>query len=90
MRSAYCKHPLKGYSFFLKRNGYEAQKIIPPLYKFNLQKIIDPESVNEVVYVFKKFSLKNREEVFVVLDELESNRMVLLPLDNKQINSPSN
>ncbi len=81
---------VNGLSFFLKKNRAEPQKIIQPLYQFNLQEIIDPESVNEVVYVFEKFQLTNKEEVFVVLDESENNRMVLLPLDSKQINAPTN
>ncbi len=84
------EYHVNGLSFFSKKNEKEPQKIKPPLYTFNLQEIIDPESVNEVVYVFKKFSLKNREQVVVVLDEVESNRMVFLPLDSKQINAPTN
>lgn len=84
------EYNVHGLSFFFKKKGEEVQKIMAPLHKFNLQEKIDPESVNEIMYVFKRFNLKNKEEVYVVLDEKEGNRMVLLPLDNKQINSPTN
>jgi len=84
------EYKVNGVSFFFKKNEKDPQSIMNPLYTFNQQEIIDPESVNEIVYVFKRLKLKNRERLVIVLDELEDNRMVILPLDSKQINSPTN
>ena len=83
------EYQVNGLSFFRKTGVGQLQKIVKPLFTFNLQDKIDPQSINEVVLVFKRFSLSNKEEVYVVLDELETNRMVMLPLDNKQINAPT-
>ncbi len=84
------EYKVNGLSFFKKSSVGKLQKIMTPRYKFNLQEIIDPESINEVVYVFKKFKITSKERINVVLDEQENERMVMLPLDNKQVNSPSN
>ncbi|QLG46863.1 DUF4138 domain-containing protein [Costertonia aggregata] len=84
------EYKVNGLGFFLKKDELEPPKIITPLYTFNLQEIIDPESINEVVCVFKKFNLAPKEQLSVVLDEQDGNRTVLLPLDSKQINSPTN
>ncbi|WP_394749131.1 hypothetical protein [Spongiimicrobium salis] len=81
---------VNGLGFFLDTNTAEVPKLMTPEYKFNLQEIIDPESVNELVYVFKRFRLKNKEEINIVLDELNGNRSVSLPLTDKQVNSPTN
>ncbi len=83
------EYEVNGLSFFRKTGLGQLQKIIKPLFTFNLQEKIDPQSINEVVFVFKRFTISNKEEVYVVLDELETNRMVMLPLDNKQINAPT-
>ncbi len=84
------EYKVNGLSFFKKASVGKLQKILTPRYKFNLQEVIDPESINEVVYVFKKFKITSKERIHVVLDEQENGRMVMLPLDNKQVNSPSN
>ncbi len=84
------EYAVNGLSFFRKTGVGTLQKIMKPIYVFNLQDKIDPQSINEVVFVFKRFRISNKEEVYVVLDELENNRMVMLPLDNKQINAPTN
>lgn len=84
------EYNVNGLSFFRKTGLGQLQKIMKPLYVFNLQDKIDPQSINEVVFVFKRFTISNKEEVYVVLDELENDRMVMLPLDNKQINAPTN
>lgn len=84
------EYSVNGLSFFHKKGVSQLQKIMKPIYVFNLQDKIDPQSINEVVFVFKRFTISKREEVYVVLDELENNRMVMLPLDNKQINAPTN
>ena len=84
------EYQVNGLSFFRKSGVGQLQKIMKPLYTYNLQDKIDPQSINEVVYVFKRFTISNKERIFVVLDELENNRIVLLPLDNKQINAPTN
>lgn len=84
------EYSVNGLSFFRKSGVGELQKIMKPLYVFNLQESIDPQSINEVVFIFDRFKLSNKEEVYVVLDEKDSNRMVMLPLDNKQINYPTN
>ena len=81
---------VNGLSFFRKSGVGQLQMIMKPLYTYNLQDKIDPQSINEVVFVFKRFKISNKEEVYVVLDELENNRLVMLPLDNKQINAPTN
>lgn len=83
-------YKVNGLSFFKELGVGELQKIMTPLYTFNLQDTIDAESINEVVYVFRNFKLSNKEKVHVVLDELEDNRMVKLPLDYNHINYPSN
>ncbi len=84
------EYSVNGLSFFHKKGVGQLQKIMKPIYVFNLQDKIDPQSINEVVFVFKRFTISKKEEVYVVLDELENNRMVMLPLDNKQINAPTN
>lgn len=84
------EYVVNGLSFFRKTGVGQLQKIIKPLFVFNLQDKIDPQSINEVVFVYKRFTISNKEEVYVVLDELGNNRMVMLPLDNKQINVPTN
>lgn len=84
------EYTVNGLSFFLKKGVGQLQKIMKPIYVFNLQDKIDPHSINEIVFVFKRFTISKKEEVFVVLDERENNRMVMLPLDNKQINAPTN
>ncbi|HZJ20211.1 MAG TPA: DUF4138 domain-containing protein [Pricia sp.] len=81
---------VNGLSFFRKTGVGQLQKIMKPIYVFNLQDKIDPQSINEVVFVFKRFTISNKEEVYVVLDELDNNRMVMLPLNNKQISAPTN
>ncbi len=84
------EYRVNGLSFFKESDVGQLQKIMTPRYTFNLQETIDPESINELVYVFKKFRINSKERVHVVLDELEDNRMVRLPLDDKQVNFPSN
>lgn len=84
------EYQVNGLSFFRKSGVGQLQNIMKPLYTFNLQDKIDPQSINEIVFVFKGFSISNKEEVYVVLDELENDRMVVLPLDNSQINAPTN
>ncbi|WP_373517494.1 DUF4138 domain-containing protein [Pricia sp.] len=84
------EYVVNGLSFFRKTGVGQLQKIINPIYVFNLQDKIDPQSINEVVFVFKRFTISSKEEVYVVLDELENDRMVMLPLDNTQINAPTN
>lgn len=84
------EYGVNGLSFFRKSGIGQLQKIMKPIYVFNLQDKIDPQSINEVVFVFKRFTISNKEDIYVVLDELENNRMVMLPLDNKQINAPTN
>ena len=84
------EYSVNGLSFFRRSGVGELQKIMKPLYVFNLQESIDPQSINEVVFIFDRFKLNSKEEVYVVLDEKESNRMIMLPLDNKQINYPTN
>lgn len=83
-------YPVNGLGFFLKKDETEPEQIIEPLYTFNLQDIIDPESINEIVCVFPRINLRSKEEFFVILDEKDGNRTVLLPLDSKQINAPTN
>ncbi|MDT7830505.1 DUF4138 domain-containing protein [Pricia sp. S334] len=84
------EYHVNGLSFFRKSGVGQLQKIMKPRYVFNLQDKIDPKGINEVVLVFNRFTISGKEEVYVVLDELDTNRMVLLPLDNKQINAPTN
>ena len=79
-----------GLSFFRKSVVGQLEKIIRPLYTFNLQDALDPDSVNEMVYVFKNFKISNKELIYIALAEEDSNNMVILPLDNKQVNFPSN
>ena len=83
------EYKVDGLSFFKKTNeGLE--KIMSPLYTFNLQEVIAPGSINELVYVFRKFDLTNKELVTVVLLEVESGNLVELPLNHLYVNSPSN
>ncbi len=84
------EYAVNGLSFFRESGIGDLQKILTPRYKFNLQQIIDPESINELVYVFKKFRISSKEQIHVVLDEVDDNRMVRLPLDYKHVNFPSN
>ncbi|WP_298503608.1 DUF4138 domain-containing protein [uncultured Maribacter sp.] len=80
------EYNVHGLSFFLKDSKNAKAVIKKPIYTFNLQKVIDPESNNEVVYVFKKFALESKQILEIVLDEKEGNRMVILPLDIKYLN----
>ncbi|ADV51005.1 hypothetical protein Celal_3756 [Cellulophaga algicola DSM 14237] len=74
-------------SFFIKESQRDNNPLIlEPVHTFNLQKIIDRESDNEIVYVFKKFSLETNQILEIVLDEIDSSRFVLLPLDYKYLN----
>lgn len=83
------EYHIDGVSFFKKMGVGQLQKIMEPRYTFNLQESLDPASVNEIVYVFKNFKLSNKEMVYVALAEKDSDNMVILPLDNKQVNFPS-
>jgi hypothetical protein len=81
------EYNVNGLSFFVKESQRDNNPVIlEPVHKFNLQKIIDRESDNEIVYVFKKFSLQTNQILEIVLDEIDSSRMVLLPLDYKYLN----
>ncbi|CAM3511782.1 DUF4138 domain-containing protein [Zobellia roscoffensis] len=84
------KYDIAGLSFFKKSKVGQLEKIMNPLYTFNLQESIDPEGINEVVYVFKNFNISAREKISVVLADANSDNMVILPLDYLLINSPSN
>ncbi|SIT01971.1 protein of unknown function [Zobellia uliginosa] len=84
------EYHIDGVSFFKKAAVGQLQKIMKPRYTFNLQESLDPASVNEIVYVFKNFKLSSKELIYVALAEKDSDNMVILPLDNKQVNSPSN
>ncbi|MBU2997466.1 conjugative transposon protein TraN [Cellulophaga baltica] len=79
------EYAVNGLSFFIK-DKTNNPKILEPVYTFNLQTLIDPESNNEIVYVFKKFPVSNDETLEIVLDEKDGNRMVILPLDYKYLN----
>ncbi|MBU2946336.1 DUF4138 domain-containing protein [Zobellia uliginosa] len=81
---------IAGLSFFKKSKVGQLEKIMNPLYTFNLQENIDPDGINEVVYVFKNFNISAREKISVVLAETNSDNLVILPLDYLLINSPSN
>ncbi len=80
------EYAVNGLSFFIKDKNNKNPKIIEPVYTFNLQKLIDPESDNEIVYVFKRFPVSNDETLEIVLDEKNGTRMVILPLDYKYLN----
>jgi len=84
------EYSVAGLSFFRKSNVGQLEKIMEPLYSFNLQETIDPDSINEIVYVFKNFKIGSKEKVMVVLASTETDNVVILPLDNLLINSPSN
>ncbi|WP_282055023.1 hypothetical protein [Maribacter luteus] len=84
------EYKIDGVSFFRKSAVGQLQKIMKPRYTFNLQESLDPASVNEIVYVFKNFKISSKELIYVALAEKDSNNMVILPLDNKQVNFPSN
>lgn len=84
------EYQVAGLSFFRKLDVGQLKKIMNPLYSFNLQEKIDPESVNEVVYVFKNFKISAKEKIIVVLADANSDNMVLLPLDDLLINFSSN
>jgi len=84
------EYDVAGLSFFKKTGIGQLEKIMNPVYSFNLQETIDPESINEVVYVFKNFNLTNKESVVAVLADLNSDNMVILPIDRIIINSASN
>ncbi len=79
-----------GLSFFKKSDVGQLEKIMNPLYSFNLQENIDPDSINEVVYVFENFKITGKERIFIALADENSDHMVILPLDDLLINSPSN
>ena len=83
-------YDIAGLSFFKKSAVGQLEKIMNPLYTFNLQEKIDPEGINEVVFVFKNFNISAREKISVVLAETNSDNLVILPLDYLLINSPSN
>ncbi|SHJ62998.1 DUF4138 domain-containing protein [Pseudozobellia thermophila] len=84
------EYHIDGVSFFKKTGVGQLQKIMKPKYTFNLQESLDPASVNEIVYVFEKFKLSSKELIYVALAEKDTDNMVILPLDNKQVNFPSN
>ncbi|MBU2976035.1 DUF4138 domain-containing protein [Zobellia sp. B3R18] len=84
------KYDIAGLSFFKKAKVGQLEKIMNPLYTFNLQESIDPEGINEVVYVFKNFNISAKEKISVVLADANSDNLVILPLDYLLINSPSN
>lgn len=58
---------IAGLSFFKKLKIGQLEKIMEPLYVFNLQERIDPGGINEVVYVFKNFDIVPEEKINVVL-----------------------
>ena len=81
---------MEGISFFKKSDVGQLQKIMTPLYIYNLQKKIDPDSINEVVLVFSDFKIESKEEIIVVLADAEYDKMIKLPMKNIIVNFPSN
>lgn len=79
-----------GLGFFRKTGVGQLEKIITPLYSFNLQETIDSQSINEVVYVFKNFEIGSKETVSIVLTDANSDNGVVLPMDYLIVNSSSN
>ena len=74
-------------NFFKQKKSPKDQILLEPLYKYNLQELIEPQGINEVVYVFKKFKILPKEKVVAVLDEKEGRRTLVLSIFDKQINS---
>ena len=81
---------LESVSFFRKTGVGQLQKIMTPSYTFNLQEKIDPDSINEIVLVFDNFTISSKEEIIVVLADVDYEKMVKLPLKNIIVNFPSN
>ena len=74
-------------NFFTQKKSPKDQVLMEPVYKYNLQEKIDPQGINEVVYVFKRFKIEAKEKVVVVLDEKEGRRTLVLSIFDKQINT---
>ncbi len=74
-------------NFFTQKKSPKDQVLMEPVYKYNLQDKIEPQGVNEVVYVFKRFKIKPKEKVVVVLDEKEGKRTLVLSIFDKQVNT---
>lgn len=74
-------------NFFTQKKSPKEQLLMEPLYKYNLQDEIEPQSINEVVYVFKKFKIKPKEKVVIVLDEKDGKRTLVLSIFDKQVNT---
>ncbi len=74
-------------NFFTQKKSPKDQVLMEPVYKYNLQEKIEPQGINEVVYVFKRFKINPKEKVVIVLDEKEGRRTLVLSIFDKQINT---
>jgi len=66
--------------FYIKTLGNE-EKSMAPLYTYNLESRVKQSGVNKFVYVFKDFKLDPDQKVYVVMEEKEGRRNIVLPLD---------
>ncbi|WP_228027894.1 DUF4138 domain-containing protein [Costertonia aggregata] len=74
-------YKVKRLRFFVKSRKNNSKLEIEQLYLYNLFKTISAHSKNNLVFVSKKFQLAADQKVYVLLEEEDGQRSVLLPLD---------
>ena len=70
--------------FYIQSLGNE-ELSMSPLYTYNLGGLIKQSGVNKFVYVFKDFKLGPDQKVYVVMDEKEGRRNIILALDMEEL-----
>lgn len=67
--------------FFVKSKGKDPHIKLKPLHTFNIQEVIPVNAINKQMHVYKNFKLKKNQTLYVMLEEVNSNRRVVLPIE---------
>lgn len=74
-----------GYVRFYIQSLGNKELSMAPLYTYNLGGLIKQSGVNKFVYVFQDFKFGPDQKVYVVMDEKEGRRNIILPLDMAEL-----
>lgn len=66
--------------FYIQTLGNEEMPMAP-LHIHNLRELVKQSGVNKFVYIFKNFQLGADQKVYVVMDEKDGHRNIVLPLN---------
>ena len=69
--------------FFIKTKGEESHMKLKPLFVFNAKEAIASGTSNTQMHVYKDFVLGEQQQLYIMVEEVGSSRVVVLPIDKE-------